>query len=331
MFLPRPHRLTATLIAALAGGMLLSACGNKDKKEGATQTAARVNKSEITVHQINFLLEQQPGLKPEQADAASKQALERLIDQELAMQKAEDLKLDRDPRTVQMLEAAKRQVISKAYVDRISAGAEKPSAEAVAQYYADKPALFKERRIYSLQEIGIEAKPEQMAELRAKLQGAATLNDFVEYLRAGGYRFAGNQAVRPAEQIPLGLLDQLAKVKDGQSVLVATPNGAQVIVVAGSKSEPVALEKARPAIEQYLLNDAKRKLVEADIKAMRTAAKIEYKGKFTAPAAGGTEPAPDAAAATAAPPAPPPAPPPAAPPTATGMTADDIAKGMKLK
>lgn len=324
MFSPRPRRLTAALLAALAGGLLLTACGNKDKKEGATQTAARVNKSEITVHQINFLLEQQPGLRPEQAEAASKQALERLIDQELAMQKAEDLKLDRDPRTVQMLEAAKRQVISKAYVDRISAGAEKPTPEAVNAYYASKPALFKERRIYSLQEIGIEAKPEQVAELRAKLQAAPTLNDFVEYLRTSGYRFAGNQAVRPAEQIPLALLDQLAKVKDGQSVMVTTPQGAQVIVVAGSKSEPVELEKARPAIEQYLLNDAKRKLVEADVKAMRAAAKIEYKGKFSPPAGGGTE----AAAGEPAPAAPPVAP---QPPASTGMTAEDIAKGMKLK
>ena len=317
---PRPHRLTTALVAVFAGAFMLSACGNKDKG-GATQTAARVNKSEITVHQINFVLEQQPGLKPEQAEAASKQALERLIDQELAMQKAEDLKLDRDPRTVQLLEAARRQVISKAYVDRISAGAEKPSAEAVAQYYEGKPALFKERRVYSLQEIGIEAKPEQVAELRNKLRAAATLNEFVDYLRSSGFRFAGNQAVRPAEQIPLGLLDQLAKVKDGQSVMLTTANGAQVIVVAGSRAEPVTLEKAKPAIEQYLLNDARRKLVEADIKAMRAAAKIEYKGKFQAPVAGGTEAAASAQPAPAAP----------QPPASTGITAEDIAKGMKLK
>lgn len=322
MFLDARPRLRLTMVVlATSSALLMSACSKKDKDKGATQTAARVNKSEITVHQINFVLEQQAGLKPEQVEVASKEALERLIDQELALQKAEDLKLDRDPRTVQLLEAARRQVLSKAYVDRIGSGAAQPSPEVVTQYYADKPALFKERRVYNLQEIGIQAKPEQVGELRSKLQAAASVNDFVEYLRSSGYKFAGNQAVRPAEQIPLALLDQIAKLKDGQALLVPSPAGAQVIVLAGSRPEPVELDRARPAIEQFLLNDAKRKLVEADIKAMRDGAKIEYKGKF-AEGAGGTE---AAAPVTAPPPAAP------APASATGMTAEDIAKGMKLK
>ena len=63
-------------------------------------------------------------------------------------------------------------------------------------------------------------------------------------------------------------------------MLVPAANGAQVIVLAGSRPEPVDEARARPAIEQYLIADAKRKLVEADMKAMRAAAKIEYVGKF---------------------------------------------------
>ena len=58
------------------------------------------------------------------------------------------------------------------------------------------------------------------------------------------------------------------------------PNGVQVVVLAGSRSQPVTEEQARPAIEQYLLNDRKRKLVEEDMKGLRAAAKIEYVGKF---------------------------------------------------
>ena len=316
--------LAVLVFASLA---LVAGCGDK-KEKGARQTAVKVNKDEITVHQINFVLQQQRGLKPEQADAASKQILERLIDQQLALQRADDLKVDRDPRVVQMLEAARRDVLSRAYVEKISEAAVKPTAEEVKKYYDEKPALFKDRRIYSIQEIGIEAKPEQLPELREKLAGAKDVNAFVEYLKTAGYRFNGNQAVRAAEQLPLTSLDAFAKMKDGQAAIVPAPNGAQVIVLAGSRSQPVTEEQARPAIEQFLLNDRKRKLIEEDSKAMRAAAKIQYVGKFAEPAASAASAADGAAPAAATAPAPAPA---ASPAVSGSLSADDISKGMGLK
>ncbi|HEY9105136.1 MAG TPA: EpsD family peptidyl-prolyl cis-trans isomerase, partial [Roseateles sp.] len=156
----------ASLLAAMAVAAMLAACGGGDKGDKASQTAAKVNKEEITVHQINFVLQRQPGLRPEQAEAAGRQVLERLIDQELAVQKAQEQKIDRDPRVVQQIEAAKREIIARAYAERIGEGVAKPSNDEIAKYYADKPALFKERRIYSLQEVQIEAKPEQFEAIR---------------------------------------------------------------------------------------------------------------------------------------------------------------------
>ena len=67
-----------SLVALMAAVALLGGCGDK-KEKGASQTAAKVNKAEVTVHQINFVLQQQRGLRPEQADAAGKQILERLM------------------------------------------------------------------------------------------------------------------------------------------------------------------------------------------------------------------------------------------------------------
>ena len=326
--LPRSGILVALVVSAA----LLAACGDK-KDKVASQTAAKVNKDEITVHQINFVLQQQRNLRPEQAEAASRQILERLIDQQLALQKGDDMKLDRDPRVVQQLEAAKREVLARAYLEKVGEGAPRPTAEEIKKYYEEKPALFRDRRIYSLQEIAIEAKPEQVPELRQQLAAAKNINEFVDYLKAKDYRFAGNQAVRAAEQLPLASLDAFARMKDGQAMVVPTPSGVQVVLLAGSRSQPVSEEQARPAIEAYLLNERRRKLVEEDIKAMRAAAKIEYVGKFAEGAA--SAPA-GAAAATDAATAPPPAPPvtvaPAGPaPASSGLSATDISKGMGLK
>ena len=328
----RRPRVVATALALAATAVLLAGCGGGTKEKGASQTAARVNKEELTVHQINFVLQQQRNIKPEQAEAASKQILERLIDQELAVQKGEELKVDRDPRVVQQLEAAKREIIARAYAEKVGEAAPKPTPEELQKYYDEKPALFKDRRVYSIQEIVVEAKPDQVQAVRNKLQAAKSVNDFMEGLKADNIRYAGNQAVRAAEQLPLNMLEAFAKLQDGQAMVLPNPAGLQVVFLAGSRSQPVTLEQAKPAIEQFLLNDRKRKLIADDLKAMRTAAKIEYIGKFAegAPGAAGAasaaadtaSPAPAAPAASAAP---------AAPAASGGLDAGAISKGLGIK
>jgi EpsD family peptidyl-prolyl cis-trans isomerase len=285
--LPARAGVAAMLVAAL----VLAGCGDK-KDKPASQTAAKVNKEEITVHQINFVLQQQRGLAPEQAASASKQVLERLIDQELALQKAQDQKLDRDPRVVQQLEAARRDIIARAYVEKISAGAPKPSPAEIKAYYEAHPPLFKERRVYNLQELAIQAKPEQVAELQAKLAAAKALPEFIDYLKANDFKYSANQAVRGAEQLPLASLDKFAQMKDGQTIFTRAPNGAQVVFLAGSRSQPVDEARAAPAIEQYLWNERKRKVVEDDVRAMRGAAKIEYVGDYAKGGSKEVKPAP---------------------------------------
>lgn len=274
----------AGLATALLAAVALTACGGGSGAK-ASQTAAKVNKEEITVHQINFVLQRQPNLKPEQVDGASRQILERLIDQELAVQKAQDLKLDRDPRVVQQIETAKREIIARAYADHLGDTATKPTEQEIRQYYNDKPALFAERRIYNLQEINIEAKPEQYEAIRSKLQGAKTLPEFLEGLKSDGFRFVGSQLVRSAEQIPLNNLDAIARLKDGQFIMNGNPTGLTVLFLAGSQRQPATEAQARPSIEMFLLNQRKSELVAKDIKSMRENAKIEYVGKFAEAAA----------------------------------------------
>lgn len=316
----RPWPVLALVAACLT---LLAACDEK-KAPAATQAAARVNKDEITVHQINLVLQEQRNLRPEQSDAASRQILERLIDQELAVQKAEELKLDREPRVVQQIEAAKRAVMARAYGEKLAEALPRPTADEVRKYYAEKPALFAERRIYSIQELSIEAKPDQVPVLRDKLGAAKSISEFVDYLKANDYRFAANQAVRAAEQLPLNALDTLARLKDGQATLSQGAAGVTVVVLAGSRSQPVSEEQAKPAIEQYLMNERRRKKLEEELKALRGAAKIEYFGSFVpkAGAAGAASGmAPGGASAPAA----------GGPAASGGLTSTDISKGMGLK
>lgn len=331
------HRLRAVAIAVAA--LALAGCGDSAKKEAPSQIAAKVNGEELSIHQINQLLQRQQNLKPEQADGAGRQVLERLIDQEIAVQKAQDLKLDRQPKVMQSIEAAKREIVARAYVERLGEAAQRPSADEITKYYADSPALFSQRRIYSLHEIAVEARPEQMDDLRSRVKAAKSLGELVEQLKTADYRFNTNSAVRAAEQLPLTMLPEFAKMKDGQAVMLPSASGAQIVFLANSRSQPIDATRAAPIIEQFLLTDRRRTMVESDIKALRAAAKIEYVGKYaaSAPAAASAAAAqvevPTAAAAAAVPTA---APAPATAPraaaaSAAGMDAATISKGMGFK
>lgn len=319
----RRHRI-GKLALLVAVAMALSACGDTKKDKAASQTAVRVNKEELTVHQINLLLQQQRGLKPEQVDSASRRVVEFLIDQELAVQRTKELKLDQDGRVLLQLEAARREVLARAYAEKVSESVVKPSAEEVKKYYDEHPAMFKERRVYSLQELTVEANAAQVAGMREALAQAKSMGDMVQYLRSSGLRFTGDQGVRGAEQLPLQVLAALSKAKDGQMVLLPSPVGAVVIMVASSRLDPIDETRAQGAIETYLLNEAKRKRLDADVKALRAAARIEYVGKFAqaASAAGATGAASAAALPTAAPA-------PAA--AASGLSSDSISQGLGIK
>jgi EpsD family peptidyl-prolyl cis-trans isomerase len=287
-----PAGLTARALRWVAAGaavLALVACGDK-KDKPATQTAARVNKEEITVHQINFLLQQQR-VNPEQQQAAAKMALERLIDQELAIQKAQELKIDRDPKVVQQIEAARRDIIARNYVEKIANGAAKPTDDEIRKFYSDKPALFKERRVYSLQEVMVEAKPDQLQALRTKLEAAKDIAEFVDYLKANNIRHGGNQAVRTPEQLPEDVVNKLATMKKGESVFTAIPNGARIVVIADVRDQPVDETRAREPIEQILMAERRRRMVEEDVAALRKAAEIKYLGEY-ASAAGAAASAP---------------------------------------
>jgi EpsD family peptidyl-prolyl cis-trans isomerase len=299
-------RLRSSLVlGVVAAASLLVACGGGEgDKKGASQVAAKVNSGEISVHQVNFVLQRQQGLKPEQAQAVSRRVLEGLVDQELAVQQAVEQKLDRDPRIVSAIDAARRDILARAYADRVAEAAAAPAPEDIKAYYDSKPALFSKRRIYGLQEFNIEANADQKATLQAKIPTLRSAEDLAGALKAANIRFAARNVSQAPENIPMGFLDQLAKLNEGQWVVAATPTGLNAALVASAKPAPVTEDAAKTAIEQFLLSDRKRKLVADGLKALRGSAKIEYVGQFAAAASAPAE-AGGAAEAPAVAPTPP--------------------------
>lgn len=276
----RPEMCRAFMVLGLG---LIAGCGGGQRDQLPSQTAAKVNKEEVTVHQINAVLARRGG--PAQADGeAARKVLEGLIEQELAVQKAAEMRLDRDPRVVQAIESMRREIIVRAYVDKIAEGVTRPSAADIKKYYEEHPSLFRERRVYNLLEFAVQAAPAQVDVLRQRILGTKRPADVVQVLKAEDLKFVSSQAVRPAEQLPLESLPQLASMKDGQVMVIPMTGGARVLLILGSRLQPIDEARAASVIEQFLVNDRKRQLVARDIKALRAAAKIEYVGSYSQPA-----------------------------------------------
>ena len=275
-----------TLTAVVAGVLLLSGCGDKKEGKAASQVAARVNESDITVHQINFRLQSERGLKPEQMEPASRRVLDQLIEQELTIQKAMEQKLDQDPRVVQQLEGARRDVLARAYLQQIAATVQPPAPDVVRKYYDEHPELFSQRRIYQIREyVAPEVSAAQLAELSTAVAAAKAPVEFENWARGKQLAFESNVAVRPAERVPMSLLARLAPVQNGRGIVVAEAPQARVMFVLDSRTQPVSFEQTEKAIRDFLHSEARRKAVEANVAALRTAAKISYEGKFAGQAA----------------------------------------------
>lgn len=312
---------------------LLAGCG--DKKDGAaeeskpTQVAAKVNGTELTVSQVNFALQRIPNLDKDKSKAASLQVIRNLVDQEVLAQKAQSEKLDRDPTVVQALDAARRQIMAEAYMSRKLGTPAEPTDAEVSDYFNKHPELFSKRKIYRLQELAIKAPEEKQEAIRKQLADSRTLNDFAEWLKTEKYPVKVSQDVKPAEQLPQALLPKLAEMPDGQAMVVKTPDGLLVIVLADSQVQAVTLEQVKPAIARALQNEARQKASKAELDSLKAAAKIEYVGEF---ADAGKEPAAPAASTESATPAEPAAATtpaePAAAPAASAADADAISKGV---
>ncbi|MGY0194243.1 EpsD family peptidyl-prolyl cis-trans isomerase [Leptothrix sp. BB-4] len=272
------------VLTLLAATVLLVACGGGDKK-GATQVVAKVNKEEISVHQINFVLQRQGGQGADAPQEASRRVLEGLIDQELAVQAAVDQKLDRDAAVVMAIEAARRDVIARAYADKVASAVSKPSEDDIAAYYKAKPALFEQRRIYTMQEFSIEAGAAAAPQVEAVTKAARSPDELATQLKMAGVKFASRSVTQPAENLPLTLIDQIGALAEGQHLTLPSPAGFSAMFLTSAKAQPVTLEQARPAIEQFLSNERKRQVLADEIKRLRDKAKISYEGEFAAAAA----------------------------------------------
>lgn len=278
--MPRSLWSAAALMTAL-----LTGCGGSTTAD-ESQVAAQVNDSEISVHQVQQVLQSQPNLFVQRPEAAARRALDNLIEQELAAQAARKEGLDHDPAVVQAMLVAQREVLARAYQDRLAAKAVGPSSDEVDRFYASRPELFRDRKLYILQELAVLATAQEIEAIEALATKARSASEIAELLRASGKRVESRQFVQASEDLPLGLLEPLSRLTEGQSLVIRQADSARILTLLYARSAPVDRRTASEAITAYLTSERRRSQAAQGMKVLRDAARIQYVGRYAdAPAA----------------------------------------------
>lgn len=269
------------LVLAAIAPLLLASCGKPNPaRMNDAQVVARVNDADITVHQVQALLQRPPTALQEQGDASARRVLDQLVEQELAAQAAREHEMDRDPGVVQALEAARREVLARAWQDRLAGTARAATSDEIDRYYADHPALFAQRRLYTLQETLVDLRDADVLRVKRLASEARGPSDLEDKLASGRFRYRTRQIAQAAEDLPLPLLDPLARLADNDSLTIQQGDVLRIYTVLHAELAPVNRRAATDPIAVYLHLERKRAAVREGMQNLRTKARVEYRGSF---------------------------------------------------
>ncbi|MDQ1815249.1 EpsD family peptidyl-prolyl cis-trans isomerase [Massilia sp. CCM 9210] len=319
---PSPKRLLcAALMVALAG---LAGCGNKDSKPKVGQALVSVNGEEITELQLSEEL-MLANVPPAQQAEASRKLVEALIDRQLLQNEAAKDKTDRDPKVVQAIERAKALIIAQYYMQKKVGGLARPTPAEISDYYTRNPDFFAARKQFDMKQLVIQSK-DLSDEVKNVAENAKSLDDVAVWFDANKIKYMRAQASRTTSDLAPEMSAKLKSMPKNQLFIVKEGERSMLVSIVDVRDNPASLEVASPQIEKFLFNKRTKDAADAELKRLRTAAKIDYLKTPTLAAA----PAAPAAPATPAPAeaAPAPAQPAATPAADDAATARGVA-GLK--
>lgn len=261
----------------LTSSLLLSGCGQDETKPAApTQVVATVNNSEISVHQLNQLLSKAKDIPQERIAEAQRRMLKTLIDQELLMAKAIADKLDRSPEMLLALETARREVLSRAYLEKIANSVAAPTDQEIRTYYDLNPNLFALRRIFDYRELLLSAATPNFAKVAEQIKIGDSIDATANRLTDMGVKYSQNQGSRAAEQTPPDLLAKLSYATPGETLVVENALGLSLVQITHIQQSPIDLESAKPIITNILSNQRRNQAMGDAVDSLRKTATITY-------------------------------------------------------
>jgi peptidyl-prolyl cis-trans isomerase C len=267
-----PRLQWTVLILGLSMG--LAACSKHASSKG--QVVATVNNHEITFSQLKqAMYSQGAGDVGTDNPQATKQALQSLVNEELLVQKAIAGKLDRDPDVIRAIDAARRQILVRAYAERMVFPTGDIPVSDEQQYYRDHLLLFQKRKFYQFVAYGLDSTVSPA--LRSDLEQTHSPEQVHDLLIRHQMKFSAQKVSRAAEALPAELLPQFAKAAVGDVLIGTQTDGtALVMCMTGTIDSPLDFEQASLRIQEYLVASRNRAALENYVRQAEATAKVSY-------------------------------------------------------
>lgn len=264
------------IVFALIAAFGLAGCNKGESKQAKSgQSIVRVNDTEITVHQVNAVL-QTTKVDAEKKLQTSQKIVSGLIDQALLVEAARDMKLDRNPNVMTAIEAAKKKILAQAYIQNKVANLAKPTDAEIQTYLKENPNVFENRKIYAMDELAFTIKQQDFVSLEALSDQATTLTEVIDWLKEHHVEYTRKKAIHTAERLPKKLLDKMSALSKGELIFVNSPDKVVVGQLIDSRKQPVTLEQSKNLIEMALTNQKRQQAAKKELERLKKQAKIEF-------------------------------------------------------
>lgn len=273
-------------VLLLVAGMGLTACS---KEKGGGQSLARVNGEDITILQVNEELAH-ANVPSDQQQDASKKILESLIDRQIIVDEAMREKIDRSPEVQQAILRAKANIIEQAYLEKVVSKIEKPTTAEISDYFHKHSEIFGNGKLYHMNSLLIAGK-DMDDKLKTEMASAKSLEEIAAWMTSHNVHYARGVSSRTTMNMPPEMAARLMSMQAGQMFVVNEGGNSMIVSIADIKDNPIAFEDAAPAIEQYFKITNTKKVMDTEIKHLRSLAKIQYLNASAPVAAAVSQPA----------------------------------------
>lgn len=273
IFFRNRHLSNRRVFTLLALFFTLSACSNDTPTSASTsQVVAKVNGTEITVHQLEHELASRNQGIENKADADD--VVEELINRQLFTQKAHEAKLDRTPEAVLALDRARAQILSEMYLKAVVTHSGQPSEVEVREYYDQHPELFSARRVYLFRQFEL---VEGMSVEQAEALRRASTNMASLEAQLGKDKKLARVLDRTlaAEALPLDFVLTASHLKPNDSAVMKIGKQVSILFLQDAKDEPVTLMQATPHIVRFLANQRERQVINDEIFRLRQLSRVD--------------------------------------------------------